>query len=66
MGQECINWINSLIPQEEITSHSFGGIGSMIDGNDDCGSLFDINSYGQTLQPAITKEMEEKMSKKVE
>lgn len=37
-----------------------------IDGNDMSGNWFDIERFGQTLKPTITKEIEEKISVKLE
>lgn len=59
-GQEVKSWLESMIPVEfdGITS----GFGANLDDSEDPNGLFDLSRYGQSLQPVITKELEEKMS----
>ena len=68
VGKEIQNWLNSLLPNKELTNHNFrGGFGnfSSIDGEDDSEIGFDLDNYGQSLQPAMTPELEARISKDV-
>jgi hypothetical protein len=60
-GQEVRVYLESMIPVEfdGITMSEFG---ANLDDSDDSNNLFEISQYGQSLQPIVTKEMEEKMS----
>jgi hypothetical protein len=67
VGKEIKTWLESLMPQaiENCTLDGYCG-GSNLDGIDeDNGSFFALDSYGQSLQPAITDELQIKMSRKV-
>ena len=67
VGNEVKQWLQSLLPNE-ITNCQLGacGIGTWsLDGEDDDGSIFNLNNYGQTLQPAITPELQQKISQQV-
>ncbi len=67
VGSEIKQWLASLLPNEEWGNHGFGGVGfaSNLDGDGDDGSLFNLNSYGQSLQPAITPDLQAKIEKGV-
>jgi hypothetical protein len=67
IGAEVLNWLQSLIPPAELINCNIGGCCSMASlmDNDDIGDYFDLGNYGQSLQPAMTPELEEKISKKV-
>ena len=52
-GKEIQNWLQSLLPNKEI------------DGEDDSEIGFDLDNYGQSLQPAMTPELEARISKDV-
>jgi len=69
VGNEIKNWLDSLLPNKRIEHRGFGGFcsGSMTgleDGDNDA-DIFSLDSYGQSLQPAMTKELEEKISRDV-
>ena len=67
-GKEIQNWLQSLLPNKELVCHNFrGGFGnfSSIDGEDDSEIGFDLDNYGQSLQPAMTPELEASISKDV-
>lgn len=68
VGQECIKWIESLLPVDEIEYHDMGCLqgASLNDNEENGGSLFSLNDYGQSLQPPMTKELQDKISKKVD
>ena len=68
VGGEIKNWLDSLLPKKDIEHSGFGGgVCSMstIDGNDRDPNMFYIDNYGQSLQPAMTKELEDKISRDV-
>ena len=68
VGNEIKNWLESLLPKKDIEHGGFGStISSMtaIDGSDKDSSLFSLDNYGQSLQPAMTKELEEKINRDV-
>ena len=67
VGAEIKQWLESLLPHEEITNCLLGGgcgFASSLDGEDD-GSLFSLGSYGQSLQPAMTAELKAKIDRTV-
>lgn len=69
LGAEIKNWLRSLLPNEEV-QHFAIGIGrgsptSALDGNDNEGDLFSLDSFGVSLQPAMTPEIERKINAEV-
>lgn len=66
VGSEVIQWLDSLLPQEITSCDLSSGLGlcSLTDesGND---NLFSLDSYGQSLQPAMTPELEAKIKQNV-
>jgi len=69
VGGEIKNWLDSLLPKKEIDHVGFGGMGSSsmstLDGKDNNSNMFRLDEYGQSLQPAMTKELEEKINRDV-
>lgn len=68
VGNEIKNWLDSLLPKKEVEQGAIGGFcGSMssLDGNDANSGMFHLDDYGQSLQPAMTKELEEKINREV-
>ena len=67
VGSEIKNWLTSLLPNREIQNCGFGGGCSMttLDDEDNDTELFALDSYGQSLQPAMTRELEEKIHRDV-
>jgi len=68
VGNEIKNWLDSLLPKKEVEQVSIGGFGgsmSSLDGKDNNSNMFRLDDYGQSLQPAMTKELEEKISRDV-
>lgn len=53
--------IADIEPVESSSSRTFG-----LDGNEISGSWFDIERFGESLKPAITKDIEEKISASLE
>jgi|TARA_B110000977_G_scaffold92320_1_gene122369 hypothetical protein len=66
VGREIQNWLESLLPVEELGSCDFGSMFSSTLDGEPSSDMFDISSQGQSLQPAMTRELEDKISKKVE
>src|SRR5210317_234798 len=68
VGNEIKNWLDSLLPAKEITQ---AGLGSMacgmtsLDGGGGVSDMFSLDDYGRTLQPPMTKELEEKINRDV-
>lgn len=68
VGNEIKNWLDSLLPAKEVTHSSIGAFGcSMTSLDDDVPQtdLFSLDDYGRSLQPPMTKELEEKISREV-
>jgi len=68
VGNEIKNWLDSLLPKKEIEHSGIGGYGgcmTSLDGNDTSSGMFRLDEYGQSLQPAMTKELEEKINRDV-
>jgi hypothetical protein len=67
VGSEVKQWLMSIIPQKELeTCDIMGRCGmSSIDGNDDSDNLFSLDHYGQSLQPAMTQDLQNKISRSV-
>lgn len=67
VGNEVKQWLTSLLPVEELTTCNIqgrcGGFASL-DGQED-DSFFDLGNYGQSLQPAMTPELQAKINKNV-
>jgi len=69
LGAEIKNWLRSLLPHEEV-EHFAIGIGkgsptSALDGDEGEGDFFGLDSFGVSLQPAMTPEMERKINAEV-
>jgi hypothetical protein len=71
VGNEIRAWLDSLLPAKFTTCDLFscksfgGGLASLdgSEGGDD--SMFSLDNYGQTLQPAMTQELQDKINKPV-
>lgn len=68
VGNEIKNWLDSLLPKKDIEHAGFSGsVCSMtsLDGSGRDSSMFYLDNYGQSLQPAMTPELQEKISRDV-
>ena len=68
VGTEIKNWLDSLLPPKEVSHGSVSAFGcsmTSLDGDAPTSDLFSLDDYGQSLQPAMTKELEEKISREV-
>jgi hypothetical protein len=67
VGNEIKNWLDSLLPKKEVEHSEISAFGcsmTSLDGNDNTG-MFSLDDYGKSLQPAMTKELEEKINREV-
>jgi hypothetical protein len=66
VGREIKNWLESLLPSNDIFHHELGSgmFTFSLDGDDD-GGIFSLDHYGQSLQPAMTRDLEEKINRNV-
>ena len=71
VGKEIKAWLESLMPNSFVncdlnSCKNFGGSFASFDGSDDTGSgIFLLENYGQSLQPAMTPELQSKITKPV-
>ena len=67
VGNEIKNWLDSLLPNKEVSHWGFSGSCSMttLDEGDNDADIFTLDNYGRSLQPAMTRELEEKISRDV-
>ena len=68
VGNEILQFFISLLPVE-ISNLDIAGSGlqvSSLSGHESYDNYFDLNSYGQSLQGAMTPELEAKISKNVQ
>ncbi len=66
VGKEIHNWLESLLPVQELETCGFGGIGSSTLEGESTQDMFGLDDYGISLQPAMTPELEAKISRKVD
>jgi len=65
VGAEVRNWLESMIPVE-IENWSSGGITTAtLDGGEGGRDMFELESYGMSMQPILTSELKAKLSKDV-
>jgi len=65
VGNEIRNWLESLLPVKELETCNFGGCSTTTLDGEGSGDLFGLDDYGKTLQPAMTPELEDKISRSV-
>ena len=67
VGNEIKNWLDSLLPNKEVCNWGFSGACSMttLDSDENDTDIFSLESYGQALQPAMTRELEQKINRDV-
>ena len=65
VGNEIRNWLESLLPVQELESCNFGGCSTTSLEGEGSGDLFGLDDYGRTLQPAMTPELEDKINQSV-
>ena len=65
VGNEIKNWLASLLPVRDVEMAGFGSCSMTTLDGEGTDELYDIDSYGMSLQPAMTPELEEKISRSV-
>ena len=68
VGNEIKNWLDSLLPAKDVTHAGLGGFTcgmTSLDGDGGVSDMFSLDDYGRTLQPPMTKELEEKINRDV-
>ena len=66
VGNEIKNWLESLLPNEFTSCSLYGcGLGTNLDNSDDSDNIFSLDNYGVSLQPAMTQELQDRISKSV-
>jgi hypothetical protein len=64
VGAEVKNWLVSMIPDDFDSWDGTGNMCSNLDGSENA-CLFDLEKYGESLQPMMTADLEEKISMNV-
>jgi hypothetical protein len=64
VGAEVKNWLVSMIPNDFDSWDGTGNLCSNLDGTENA-CLFDLDKYGESLQPMMTPELEEKIAMNV-
>lgn len=67
VGQEVRAWIESMAPVEEVDAVDASGFQtSLLDGEDESTDMFDLDRYGTSLAPQMTRALEEKINRKTQ
>ena len=66
VGKEIHNWLESLLPVQDLETCGFGGSvnTTTLDG-EGTSDMFTIEEYGRSLQPPMTAELQAKISRNV-
>lgn len=65
VGKEIQNWLESLLPVQELETCGFGNCNMTTLDGEGSAVLFGLDEYGRSLQPAMTPELEAKISRSV-
>lgn len=67
VGNEIKAWFESLLPSNDFSGCGFGSACAVtsINGDDEDGDIFNIDNYGCSLQPAMTKDLEQRITMSV-
>jgi len=65
VGREVRTWLDSMIPIEFISWDTTPGFCSNLDGSSCHANMFDIEQYGESLQPELTPDLEARISRSV-
>jgi hypothetical protein len=65
VGNEIRNWLQSLLPVKELELVGFGSCNMTTLDGEGMDEIFELDSYGMSLQPAMTPELEEKINRSV-
>lgn len=68
VGNDVKVWLESMSTSDEVEAvEAWGPATSMLDGNDsETGNFFDWDRHGASLAPPMTKELEERINRKVQ
>jgi hypothetical protein len=64
VGAEVKSWLVSMVPTDFESWEMGGGLCSNLDGSENAG-LFELDKYGESLQPILTPELEARISMSV-
>ncbi len=65
VGNEIKNWLESLLPNKELESCDFGNcVMTTLDWESNQ-AMFGLDDYGRSLQPPMTKELQDKINQSV-
>ena len=64
VGVEVKNWLTSMIPCDFDSWDGTGNLCSNLEGSEN-GGMFDLERYGESLQPTLTPDLEAKISANV-
>ena len=65
VGKEIQNWLESLLPVQDLDTCDFGRCEMTTLDGESSSVLFGLDDYGRSLQPAMTPELEAKISRSV-
>ena len=65
VGNEIRNWLESLLPVQDLEMCVFGGCSMTTLEGEGLGDIFGLDDYGRSLQPPMTKELEERINQSV-
>jgi len=65
VGSEVRTWLESMVPMDIVSFSNDGFSITNLDESEEPGDLFDISMYGVPLQPVLTPELSNKISRKV-
>lgn len=65
VGKEIQNWLESLLPVQELDTCDFGSCNMTTLDGEGSSMMFGLDEYGRSLQPAMTPELEAKISRSV-
>jgi hypothetical protein len=64
VGAEVKSWLVSMVPTDFESWDMGGGLCTNLDGTENPG-MFDLDKYGESLQPILTPELESRISMSV-
>ena len=62
VGNEIKNWLESLLPVQEVCGLEGGCSMTTLVGDEGNGDIFNLDDYGRSLQPALTPEIQARIS----
>jgi hypothetical protein len=65
VGREVKNWLESMVPVEFVSWDTTPDFCSNLDGSECRADMFELDKYGESLQPELTPELEQKISRSV-